>query len=63
MAEVTGLFLLEGTPTWAIIMPFMWVGLYLIIGGVNPIARLFEIIFPITIVIFFDCNLYELRNI
>ncbi|HWO98431.1 MAG TPA: spore germination protein [Bacillus sp. (in: firmicutes)] len=52
MAEVTGLLLLEGTPTLAIIMPFMWIGLYLIMGGINSIARLFEIIFPITVFLF-----------
>jgi spore germination protein len=52
LEEVTGYLLLEGTPTWSVIMPFMWVGLYLIIGGINPIARLFEIIFPITIILF-----------
>lgn len=52
MAEVTGLLLLEGTPTWAIIMPFMWIGLYLIMGGINSIARLFEVIFPITVFLF-----------
>ncbi|WP_078414842.1 spore germination protein [Priestia abyssalis] len=52
LAEVTSFFLLEGTPTWAIIMPFMWIGLYLIMGGIDPIARLFEIIFPITIFLF-----------
>ncbi|MDQ0247367.1 spore germination protein [Bacillus fengqiuensis] len=52
MAEVTGLLLLEGTPAWAITMPFMWIGLYLIVGGINPIARLFEIIFPITVFLF-----------
>ncbi|WP_078412040.1 spore germination protein [Priestia abyssalis] len=52
MAEVTGLLLLEGTPIWAIIMPFMWIGLYLIMGGINSIARLFEIIFPITVFLF-----------
>ena len=27
---ITSFFLLEGTPDWAIIMPFMWVSLYLI---------------------------------
>jgi len=52
LAEVTSFFLLEGTPSWAIIMPFMWGSLYLIMGGINPIARLFEVIFPITVVIF-----------
>src|SRR6478735_1783300 len=52
LTEVTKYLLLEGTPTWAIIMPFMWVGLYLIVGGINPIARLFDIVSPITVVIF-----------
>ena len=32
MAEVTGLYLLEGTPVWAIVMTFMWIGLYLTTG-------------------------------
>ena len=61
MAEVIS-FLLEGTPTWAIVMPFMWIGLYLIMSGINSIARMFEIIFPIT-VLFFNHFLYEHRNI
>ncbi|TDL52867.1 spore gernimation protein [Paenibacillus dendritiformis] len=52
LAEVTVLFLLEGTPRWAIILSFMWVGLYLILGGLSAIGRLFAIIFPITVLIF-----------
>jgi spore germination protein len=52
MVEVTGFFLLEGTPIWASTMAFIWVSLYLTIGGINPIARLFEIIFPITVILF-----------
>jgi len=68
LAEVSEFFLLEGTPTWAIIMPFMWVGLYLIIGGINPIARMFEIILPITviffmIVAFMSLKLFEIDNL
>lgn len=68
MVEVTEFFLLEGTPTWAIIMPFMWIGLYLILGGINPIARLFEIIFPITafiflLVAFMSFGVFELENL
>ncbi|MED4551956.1 GerAB/ArcD/ProY family transporter, partial [Lysinibacillus capsici] len=68
MAEVTSLFLLEGTPTWAIILPFLWVGLYLISGGINTIARLFEIIFPITFVIFLlvaflSLGIFEIDNL
>ncbi|WP_141434487.1 spore germination protein [Bacillus sp. 03113] len=52
LAEVTGFLLLEGTPSWAVIMPFMWVGLYLIIGGINPMAQLFEMILPVTVILF-----------
>ncbi|MBG9453470.1 spore gernimation protein [Lysinibacillus sphaericus] len=68
MAEVTSLFLLEGTPTWAIILPFMWIGLYLISSGINSIARLFEIIFPITFVLFLlvafmSFGIFELDNL
>ncbi|HWO96171.1 MAG TPA: spore germination protein [Bacillus sp. (in: firmicutes)] len=61
MAEVTGLLLLEGTPIWAVIMPFIWIGLYLIMGGVNPIARLFEIIFPITVFLFLLVTLMSIK--
>ncbi|WP_274485529.1 GerAB/ArcD/ProY family transporter [Paenibacillus polymyxa] len=31
--EVTSFFLLEGTPAWAISAPFMWLSLYLCMGG------------------------------
>ncbi len=52
LAEVTGFLLLEGTPSWAVIMPFIWGGLYLIIGGINPMAQLFEMILPVTVILF-----------
>ncbi|HEY2492672.1 MAG TPA: spore germination protein [Paenibacillus sp.] len=68
MAEVTMLYLLEGTPMWAIVMSFMWIGLYLITSGINPIARLFEIILPITIVVLLICmtlssKLFDIDNL
>ncbi|WP_394557801.1 spore germination protein [Priestia aryabhattai] len=68
LAEVNGYLLLEGTPTWAIIMPFMWISLYLIRGGINPIARLFEIIFPITVILFLlvafmSMKIFEIDNL
>ncbi|PAE26151.1 spore germination protein [Bacillus sp. 7894-2] len=68
LSEVTSLFLLEGTPIWAIIMPFMWIGLYLITGGIDPIARLFELILPITVIIFLivismSIGIFELDNL
>lgn len=52
MAEVTGFYLLEGTPVWAIVMSFMWIGLYLTLGGMNCMARMYELILPITLVFF-----------
>ncbi|MFD3260556.1 GerAB/ArcD/ProY family transporter [Paenibacillus lentus] len=52
MAEVTVFYLLEGTPTWAIVMSFMWIGLYLTLGGINCMARMYEVILPITLVFF-----------
>jgi len=61
LAEVTGYLLLEGTPKWAIIMPFMWASLYLIRGGINPIARLFEIILPITVILFLLVALMSIK--
>ncbi|MGP0686210.1 spore germination protein [Priestia aryabhattai] len=68
LAEVTGYLLLEGTPKWAIIMPFMWASLYLIRGGINPIARLFEIILPITVILFLlvafmSIKIFEVDNL
>jgi len=61
MAEVTCFFLLEGTPNWAIVIAFMWIGIYLVAGGIDPIARLFEIILPITIIIFAIVTLLSMR--
>jgi spore germination protein len=68
MSETTRLFLLQGTPTWAIMMPFLWIGLYLVLDGINPMARFFEIIFPITVlffllVMFLGIELFEVDNL
>ncbi|MCH5586484.1 spore germination protein [Shimazuella sp. AN120528] len=51
MAEVTKLFLLPATPIFATIIPFICLGTYLITGGINPIARFFELMLPITIIV------------
>lgn len=61
LTEVTGFLLLEGTPPWASVMVFMWIGLYLITGGINPIARLFELILPVTIIIYLFVTLMGLK--
>ncbi|MEC0182393.1 spore germination protein [Paenibacillus peoriae] len=50
--EITSFFLLEGTPAWAISAVFMWISLYLCMGGINVIGRVCQIIIPITTSIF-----------
>ena len=49
-------------------MAFIWVGLYLVLGGLGAIARLFEIILPITIVVFvfsllLSSKIFEIDNL
>jgi spore germination protein len=68
LVEVSGFILLEGTPQWAIVAVFLWVGLYLMLGGIGAIARLFEMILPLTIVIYLLVTLmgfkiFELDNL
>ncbi|WP_433747506.1 spore germination protein [Paenibacillus amylolyticus] len=68
LADVTGMYLLERTPTWAIVMVFMWIGIYLISGGLSVVVRVFEIILPITIIIFvieilLSNQLFEIGNL
>ncbi|MCL6603306.1 MAG: spore germination protein [Paenibacillus sp.] len=59
--EVTGFFLLEGTPAWAIGASFMWIALYLCRGGINAVSRLCRLIVPITWTIFFGVCLISLE--
>ncbi|MGY5483711.1 GerAB/ArcD/ProY family transporter [Paenibacillus sp. ALE2] len=61
LAEVTVFFLLEGTPIWAIVIPFIWVGSYLVFGGINSIARLYQIVLPISLFFLLLCFVFSLR--
>ena len=68
MLEIIRFFLLEGTPRWAIVMIFLWVGLYLIVGGLSSIARLFQIVLPITfilflLVVFMGIGIFDVDNL
>ncbi|MEC0777234.1 spore germination protein [Bacillus licheniformis] len=68
LAEVITFFLLQQTPIWAIVMSMMWIGFYSIKDGMGSLARLFEIIFPITIlffltVVFMSFGIFELDNL
>lgn len=68
LAEIMLFFLLEGTPSWAIVIPFIWVTTYLVFGGINAIARVFQIIFPISVFVLiiaygFSLHLFEINNL
>lgn len=68
LSEVTLFFLLEGTPIWAVLIPFIWLSCYLLFGGINSIARLFQIIFPISLFVLIisfvlSARLFELDNL
>lgn len=61
LAEVTLFFLLEGTPMWALVIPFIWTGTYLVCGGINSIARVYQIILPMTILVLLVSYAVSLR--
>jgi spore germination protein len=68
MAEVTETYLLEGTPIQILILLFLWLSLYLNTDGLNSIARMFQVIFPLTVLVFIlistmSLGLFELKNV
>ncbi|WP_237981350.1 GerAB/ArcD/ProY family transporter [Bacillus thuringiensis] len=68
MTEVVSSYLLPNTPRVCIVVPMMWIGTYLIFGGINAIARFLEFFFVITIglfllSLFLGFKIFELNNI
>jgi spore germination protein len=68
MAEVTETYLLEGTPIPVLIVLFLWLAFYLNTDGINSIARVFQVIFPLTVIIFIliatmSLGLFEINNL
>lgn len=68
MAEVIRVFLLVATPVEVTIILLLCVSVYLVMGGVNSIARLYEILLPFTIiffilVLFLGFKVFELDNL
>jgi len=59
--EITGFFLLEGTPVWAIAAIFMWISIYLCAGGINAISGMCRLIIPITWAVFLGVCLLSLQ--
>jgi spore germination protein len=53
LSELARTYLLDKTPIPVIAILFLGVGVYLIVGGINPIVRLMESYFPIITVLIF----------
>ncbi|MDR7001881.1 spore germination protein [Neobacillus niacini] len=68
MGEMIRMYLLDNTPIEVIIIFFMSVATYLMVGGINAIARLFELFLPFIILILlclvvFSLGDFKLENI
>ncbi|WP_339302404.1 GerAB/ArcD/ProY family transporter [Paenibacillus sp. FSL R5-0519] len=49
MAEITSMYILERTPSWVTIMVSLWIGIYMLTGGLMVIIRVFSIVLPVTL--------------
>ncbi|MEW9502424.1 GerAB/ArcD/ProY family transporter [Jeotgalibacillus marinus] len=68
IAEVVETYLLEGTPIIVLIVIVLWLSLYLVVDGIPSIARIAQIIFPLTIITFvivalMSFGLFELNHL
>ncbi len=68
MSEVTKMYLLPRTPGEVLILTFLFVGIYLITAGINPIIRLYELLLPITLIILIvvlalSLQVFEINNL
>ncbi|MEW9670459.1 GerAB/ArcD/ProY family transporter [Ammoniphilus sp. 3BR4] len=62
MGEVIRMYLLDNTPIEVIIISFMSVGVYLTIGGINPIARICELFFLVIAILLLLLVIFSFRN-
>lgn len=63
MAEVIHMHLLTNTPKSVLMIVFMAVGTYLVVGGVNALARFCEFVSPITLLLVLVVLLLALSNV
>jgi spore germination protein len=61
-AEVIRHFLLDETPIQFMAICFLAVSTYLVAGGINPMVRLFELLFPLTTIVIFLVMLLSMQN-
>ncbi|ETT43871.1 GerAB/ArcD/ProY family transporter [Paenibacillus xylanexedens] len=68
MAEITSMYILERTPTWVTIMVSLWIGIYMLTGGLKVIIRVFSIVLPVTLVLLalvflLSSKMFEINNL
>ncbi|RNB89490.1 spore gernimation protein [Brevibacillus fluminis] len=61
-AEVIRHFLLDRTPIAFTSLCFLAISAYLVLGGINPIMRLSEIVFPITTIVIMGIMMLSLKS-
>ncbi|WP_167568977.1 GerAB/ArcD/ProY family transporter [Brevibacillus migulae] len=61
-AEVVRHYLLQRTPIEFTTFCFMLISVYLVLGGLNPIVRLLELLLPVTTIVLFVVMLLGYRN-
>lgn len=62
LAELVSTYLLQTTPDKVMMIVFIWVGVYLAVGGINPILKAFEMYFPIVIVLLVGILLLSMKK-
>ncbi len=68
MAEITSMYILERTPSWVTIMVSLWIGFYMLTGGLKIIIRVFSIVLPVTLVLLalvflLSTKMFEIDNL
>lgn len=62
LGEMVRNYLLDKTPIEVIIISLLCVGTYLVVGGVNPMVRLFEFYLPVIGFVFFSVIFLNFKN-
>lgn len=62
LGELIRSYLLDKTPIELVMICFLSVGVYLVVGGINPIVRIFQMYFPIICLLFFTVMFLSLQH-
>ncbi len=62
LGELIRAYLLNKTPIELIMICFLCIGVYLVVGGINPIVRISQVYFPIICLLFFTVMFLSLQH-